>query len=147
MHWPYTKRPDGRIAITLDNNVWDFLFDRGIDLASELPSEDFAVFITREVEIEGSAIPDDPSKTALKGYIVQTISSCDIQTTSVFGFASPGPGPQRVGGVGKGHGSLGPKANFTQRSENDSSLGNAKRKVSLRKTKQMPRSRHNRIFR
>jgi hypothetical protein len=93
MHWPYTKRPDGRIAITLDNNVWDFLFDRGIDLASELPSEDFAVFITREVEIEGSAIPDDPSKTALKGYIAQAISSCDIQTISVFGFASPGPGP------------------------------------------------------
>ena len=100
MHWPYTKRPDGRIAITLDNNVWDFLFDRGIDLASELPSEDFAVFITREVEIEGSAMPDDPSKTALEGYIAQAISSCDIQTTSVFGFASPDPGPQRVGGFG-----------------------------------------------
>ena len=103
MHWEYTKRPDGKIAITLDNNVWDFLFDRGIDLASELPSEDFAVFITREVEIEELAInPDDASKTALKDYIARTIVSRDIRTTSVFGFASDGPGPQRVGGFDQG---------------------------------------------
>lgn len=29
MPWQHAKRPDGKIAITLDNNVWDFLFQRG----------------------------------------------------------------------------------------------------------------------
>jgi len=103
MHWEYTKRPDGKIAITLDNNVWDFLFQNKFDLTSELPPEQFAIFITREVEIEELAInPDDASKTALKDYIARTIVSRDIRTTSVFGFASDGPGPQRVGGFDQG---------------------------------------------
>jgi hypothetical protein len=100
--WQYTKRPDGRIAITLDNNVWDFLFQEGISLATELPAQEFAIFITREVEIETMAIPVDVSKCALKDYIARTMASCDIRTTSVFGFASKGPGPQRVGGFGRG---------------------------------------------
>jgi hypothetical protein len=102
MTWEYTKRHDGRIAITLDNNVWDFLFLNGLDLASELPLDRFAITITREVEIETSAIPDNPSKTALKDYIARTIVNCDIRTTSVFGFATAGAKPQRVGGFGQG---------------------------------------------
>jgi hypothetical protein len=102
MQWQYTKRPDLKIAITLDNNVWDFLFQKGIDLASELPRDQFAIFITREVEIETLAIPAHPSKSELKDYITRTIASCDITTTSVFGFAQEGPGPQRVGGFGQG---------------------------------------------
>lgn len=103
MHWQYTKRPDEKIAITLDNNVWNFLFEKGIDLALELPHEQFAIFITREVEIETLAIPtDDPCKTKLKDYIARAIVSCDIKTTYVFGFASDGPDPQRVGGFGQG---------------------------------------------
>ena len=102
VHWQYHKRTDGKIAVTLDNNVWDFLFERGIDLALELPIDEFAVFITREVEIEGSAIPNNASRTALKDYISWTIANCAIKTTSVFGFATDGPGPQRVGGFGQG---------------------------------------------
>jgi hypothetical protein len=102
MHWQYTKRPDGKIAITLDNNVWDFLFQRAIDLASELPPEEFALSITREVEIETLAIPANASKAALKDYIARTIVNCGIRTISVFGFATNGPGPQRVGGFGQG---------------------------------------------
>ena len=51
MIWPYTRRSDGKIAVTLDNNVWSFLFDRKIDLAAELTPAEFALFITREVEI------------------------------------------------------------------------------------------------
>jgi hypothetical protein len=47
MHWEYTKRPDGGIAVTLDNNVWDFLFLRELDLASELPLDQFAIFHPR----------------------------------------------------------------------------------------------------
>jgi hypothetical protein len=102
MNWQYTKRADGLIAVTLDNNVWDFLFARNIDLAAELPADEFAVFITREVEIEGMAIPDTESKTALKEYIARTIDRCSIKTTAVFGFATDGPGPQRVAGWGQG---------------------------------------------
>jgi hypothetical protein len=84
-------------------NVWNFLFDRKIDLASELTPDTFALFITREVEIEGMAIiPDSDLKTALKDYIVRTIVSCGITTTSVFGFATTRSGPQRLGGFGQG---------------------------------------------
>jgi hypothetical protein len=102
MHWQYTKRHDGKIAITLDNNVWDFLFLKELDLASELPLDQFAIFITREVEIEGLAIPTNASKTPIKDYISRTIVSCDIRTTSAFGFATDGPGEQRVSGFGQG---------------------------------------------
>jgi len=100
MCWEYKKRPDGRIAVTLDNNVWDFLLRTGLDLGSELPRDLFAVFITREVEIETSAIPT--TKGELKDYVARTISSCDIRTTSVFGFAREKPGPERFGGFGQG---------------------------------------------
>lgn len=102
MQWQFTKRPDGKIAVTLDNNVWDFLFQNGVDLASELPSDRFAIYITREVEIEASAIPERDSKKALKEYIVRTTASCEITTTRVFGFAHEGPGPQRCGGFDVG---------------------------------------------
>lgn len=100
--WSYTKRPDGRIAVTLDNNVWNFLFDRKIDLATELTTAEFALFTTREVEIEGMAIPDKDSNTPLKTYIVRTIAACSIRTTSVFGFDAAGDRPQRLGGFDQG---------------------------------------------
>lgn len=102
MHWQYTKRADGKIAISLDNNVWNFLFDKNLDLDSELPHDQFVISITREIEMETLAIPDRPSKTPLKDYIARTIDDCHIRTTSVFGFASEGPGPQRLGGFGQG---------------------------------------------
>jgi hypothetical protein len=102
MQWPYTKRPDGRIAITLDSNVWNFLFQKGINLPLELPAEQFAMFIPREVEIETLAIPANASKAALKDYIDRTIGSCGIRTTSTFGFAREGPGPERFGGFDQG---------------------------------------------
>jgi hypothetical protein len=100
--WSYTKRADRKIAVTLDNNVWNFLFERKINLADELPPDQFALFITREVEIEAAAIPDTEAKGPLKEYISEIIRLCGITTTSVFGFATPGPGPQRVGGWGQG---------------------------------------------
>lgn len=54
--WPYTRRPDGRIAVTLDNNAWDFLLEKMINLANKLPTDQFALFVPRQVEIESSAI-------------------------------------------------------------------------------------------
>ena len=56
MRRPYTGRSDGRIAVTLDSNVWDFLFARNLILSTELSCDAFALFITREMEIEGSAM-------------------------------------------------------------------------------------------
>lgn len=102
MRWPYTKRADGRIAITLDNNVWNFLYDRNVDLSVELPRESFAIFITSEVEIETLAIPSTASKSLLKGFIARTIVDCGVTTAWVFGFDSRGPGPQRYGGFDQG---------------------------------------------
>jgi hypothetical protein len=100
--WTYLKRPDGRIAVTLDNNVWNFLFEKGLDLAAELPAAEFAIFIPREVEIESQAIPDGEEKAALRAFIARTIERAAVTTTFVFGFAHDGPGPQRVGGWGQG---------------------------------------------
>jgi hypothetical protein len=102
MNWQYTRRSDGLIAVTLDNNVWDFLFTKNIDLAAELPANEFVISITREVEIERLAIPDTEAKALLRNYIDRTIAQCGIMTTSVFGFAKEGPGPQRVGGFDQG---------------------------------------------
>lgn len=100
--WQFTPRVDGRIGVTLDNNVWDFLFSKNLDLDSELPRDHFCISITREVEIETLAIPTTASKTALREYIAHTIESCDIRTTYVFGFANEGPGPERLGGFDQG---------------------------------------------
>jgi len=102
MNWAYKKREDGLIAVTLDNNAWDFLFAKGVNLLAELPSHEFAIFITREVEIESQAIPDNASKANLKNYINETIARCGIKTTTVIGFSTVGRGPQRVGGWGQG---------------------------------------------
>jgi hypothetical protein len=102
MRWQFTKRTDGQIAVTLVSNVWNFLFERRIDLASELPPEQFAICVTRQVEIEALAIPATASKAELKDYIARTIVSCGVKTTSVFGFARVAPGPERYGGFGQG---------------------------------------------
>ena len=100
--WSYMGRADGRIAVTLDNNVWNFLFQRGMNLAATLPTDRFALFITREVEIEAMAIPASASTKPLTDYIRETKEACAIRTMSVFGFATPGVSPQRVGGFGQG---------------------------------------------
>ena len=102
MHWQYVKRSDGRIAITLDNKVWNFLFQRNVDLAAELPLDRFAIFITREVEIEKDAIPGNESKRDLRQYIARTVAMAKIETTWVFGFAREEPGPERHGGFDVG---------------------------------------------
>lgn len=97
MHWQYRKRPDGKIAVTLDNNVWHFLFDKRLNLGLELPSEEFAIFIPREGEIETEGTPVD-----VKEYIARMRAECGVKTTSVFGFAGDGSGPQRRGGFDQG---------------------------------------------
>ncbi|WP_415540118.1 hypothetical protein [Gluconobacter oxydans] len=94
----YQSRLDGLIAVTIDSNVWNLLFDLKLDLAAELPSGRFKLFIPREVEIELAAIPERTDKQALKYYIRTQIAAARVQTQWVFGFALDGDGPQRCGG-------------------------------------------------
>lgn len=88
------------IGVYIDNNVWDFLFSRNLDLSIELPREDFCICLTREAEFE---IPPIPS-AALKAFIDATISKCVIRTDSFFGFndESLPQSEQRVGGFDVG---------------------------------------------
>lgn len=76
--------PVERISVYLDNNVWDFLFARKIDLAEALPRHRFCLAITREAEFEIPAIPDH--KAEMKAFIADAIKRCSVQTDYIFGF-------------------------------------------------------------
>lgn len=84
------------INVYIDNNVWDFLFERQLDLAVELPREEWRLCITRETEFEVSSIPSKK----LKDFIASTVAKCGIRTDAFFGFNDDGlpPDEQRVGG-------------------------------------------------
>jgi hypothetical protein len=78
--------------VSLDNNIWDWLFDRQdtFRLSEELPSNRFVLVIPREVEIEHQAIPvHKPGKLEKRDFIAETIRSCGIRTVGYFGFAMP----------------------------------------------------------
>ncbi len=96
---PYTARPNGRVAVTIDSNVWNQFFVLGFDLAVELPATRFALFLPREIEI--AAIPDRPNKVALKAYIREQMRDASVRVSAVFGFTTQ-TGPQRRGGFGFG---------------------------------------------
>jgi hypothetical protein len=98
MQWPYTRRLDGRIAVTLDNNIWNFLCDNAVDLPSEFPLDRFALFIPREVEIEAQAIP---GKADLREYIDRSMERAKVVTTATIGFDT-GEAPVRVAPFGYG---------------------------------------------
>lgn len=74
------------IPIYIDSCAWNYLHDRNIDLLTELPPEKYKIYLTREVEIELNAIPNDSKKLSLKEYIYSNIEKCAVMTTSVFGF-------------------------------------------------------------
>ena len=67
------------IAVYIDHNVWDYLFEHKIDLAHALPKDEFCLGITREADFE---IPP-PDK---KAFIEATIAKCEIETDTFFGF-------------------------------------------------------------
>ena len=98
---PYQRRTDGRIAVTIDSNVWDQLHDLNLELAIELPIKRFVLFVPREVEIELGAIPKQPDKIALKKYISRQMLDASVEVSAIFGFATEA-GPQRHGGFGFG---------------------------------------------
>lgn len=99
------------IGVYIDSCAWNYLYDNAIDLERELPPSRFAIYLTREVEIELSAIPDigcdGVDKSALKAYIKQGIDRLPVTTSYVFGFQSLEPdgtqSPVQVyGGFGVG---------------------------------------------
>ncbi|GBH26107.1 hypothetical protein [Burkholderia vietnamiensis] len=96
------------ISVQIDSNAWNFLFDRAIDLNHALPPGEFSLFITREVEIEINAIPDEgkdgTDKRPLKQYIRDSLGRNAVRTTARFGFAEANPvgGPAVYGGFGQG---------------------------------------------
>ena len=83
------------IAIYIDHNVWDYLFEHKIDLADALPKDEFRLGITREANFE---IPPTPADK--KAFIEATIAKCEIETDTFFGFSAPSlpQNEQRVGG-------------------------------------------------
>ncbi|HXT06498.1 MAG TPA: hypothetical protein VN715_06110 [Roseiarcus sp.] len=87
------------ISVYIDNNVWDFLFDRKMDLAVELPREEYCICITREAEFEISPMP--PEKRA---FADATIVRCAVATDVFFGWANETlpTEEQRVAGWGHG---------------------------------------------
>jgi hypothetical protein len=85
--------------IFFDNNVWDFLQARKIDLATEFPRDRYRLWITREAEFEIAAVPD-----AVRPYVEDAIKRCGVRTDRIFGFGNPSLpiDEQRVGGFGQG---------------------------------------------
>jgi len=94
-----------KTTIYIDSCAWNYLYDKNVDLSKELPNALYAIFLTSEVEIEVSKIPDN--KLALKNYIQTSIRENQIATTRVFGFQTlepdGTPSPTQVyGGFGQG---------------------------------------------
>lgn len=93
--------------IFIDSCAWNYLFVHHIDLAVELPREEFALAVTSEVKIEIESIPDGKDKCPLKIYIANSFAANKVQITYVFGFATHEPDGslskiQTNGGFGQG---------------------------------------------
>src|SRR5665213_1147525 len=82
-------------GVFIDANVWNFLFDRKLDLAAELPSEEWVIMHTREAEFE---IP--VGNPELDTFIKSAMEHCNVRTDSFFGFAdeTKPAAEQRYGG-------------------------------------------------
>lgn len=73
-------------VVFLDHNVWDFLLERRMDLAVELPPDHFGLWITREAEFEIKATPGD--KVDLKAFIAASIEKAKVRTQAYSAFMS-----------------------------------------------------------
>ena len=126
------------IPVHIDSNAWNFLFEKKIDINRELPSEEFKLFITREVEIEICVIPDEgkdgADKRPLKQYIRDSLARNCVRTTATFGFAEANPvgGPTVYAGFGQGPFQSGKqRAWYSQDKVRNSILGKKKKGSGL----------------
>jgi len=89
------------ISVFIDSSAWNVLFEQRMDLNLELPPSEFALYITREVEIELLAIPDigkdDTQKLELKRYIAEAVGRGRVKTVGHFGFREAGPTSMPLG--------------------------------------------------
>ena len=86
------------VSVFIDNNAWDYLFARKVDLAVDISSGDFVFAITCEAEFEIRTLPED-----LKSYVSKWITCGVVTTDTYFGFAeASSDGESRVGGFGCG---------------------------------------------
>lgn len=80
--------------IYIDSNAWNFLFERSINIDTELPCDEFVIFCTQEVFIELESIPntgkDGKSKRGLKAYIQKYMDS-RVNISADFGFYEASP--------------------------------------------------------
>lgn len=118
----YCKRPDGKIALSIDSNAWNKLLDAKVALATELPSDRFKLFLPREIEIETHSIPNAADKIQLRDYIAQQVHEAEIVTTYTFGFANISGERRGVEALGGEHSGLTKKGRTTMPSENGISL-------------------------
>ncbi|AJI72475.1 hypothetical protein AQ14_586 [Francisella tularensis subsp. novicida D9876] len=86
--------------IFLDNNIFDFLYDREIDLLHEFPKEQFIICVPKEVKFESECIKDSDKLSFVKSLFVNHT----VITHSYFGFYNDEhlPEYQRNGGFDKG---------------------------------------------
>jgi hypothetical protein len=98
-------------SVIIDSCAWDYLFEHQVNLSDVFLPDRYTLSVTREVEIEILAIPDIgkdlEDKMDLKSYITTCIANHNVQTSSVFGFASVEPDGslskvQAYGGFGQG---------------------------------------------
>ncbi|SEO71685.1 hypothetical protein [Pseudomonas sp. Snoq117.2] len=115
------------VSVYIDNNVWDFLFARGLDLSVELPSDRYCLCMTREAEFE--IPPISPEKAELKRFIEATVAKC-VKTVPIFGFydESLPPDEQRAGGFGVGRYASDAEIEFVDQQRK--TIGNKKRDKS-----------------
>jgi hypothetical protein len=86
----------------VDSNVFNFLFDNGINLRKEFPADLYELRIIGEQDLENRAIPE--GKEDLRKFIYQAIESYPIKVDRLFGFYDERHSDvdQRVGGYGVG---------------------------------------------
>ena len=80
----FMVRSEIKFSVYIDNNVWDFFFDKEIDLAKELPPDKFHFCIPPHAKFEIDLIPD----LGKREFIRKTMNE-RVETKSYFGFANP----------------------------------------------------------
>ncbi|MEY8702303.1 hypothetical protein AB4F11_04670 [Francisella philomiragia] len=85
--------------IFLDNNIFDFLYDKKIDLLKEFPKGEFCVCVPKEIKFESDCMPSDKF-TFVKSLFENNI----VITHSYFGYYDDRhvSNFQRVGGYDEG---------------------------------------------
>jgi len=106
-----------KTPVYIDSCAWNYLFDAQVVMNEVFPPDEFSLFVTREVEIELSEIPDighgDHDNRPLKEFIRETIAQNEVHTSGFFGFRtfeSDGTPTKHQVNLGFGQGGFRPTA-------------------------------------